>query len=846
MTPQTVTIIIANNLKAHTPAGSLLIYRMLTALNKQVSLVYTWLEIDNALAGSAQEYEFSYFFYHFSVEIGGRIGNGRGVDSAGIKTWRCPMAANKRFGELLSEGIVSVSRRHSKTIVAVEWEIAQVFGFASHHIVERWRRGYIPKVPEQIAYLVRYCVTHGRVDRSWASSLLTQVHYHGSEILLQDLFSASAQRAPRPPVYQNLPPRYGDFLGRAEEMKRLLHGLTSRWPIIAIEGMGGVGKTTLAIEAAHRCLPGPNLAIEQPFDAITWVSAKARPEQKLWLNEVLDTVARLLDYLYITQQPLAQKKAEVDKLLRTYRMLIMIDNFETIDDPDLETWMQDVPEPSKVLITSRHTQMRSVWPIHLRGLEEPQALALIRRHAQRLHLPALETTDDAALLPLVDVTEGNPKAIEMALGHVKYSGLRLDAVVDHLHTAHQTVNDIFSYLFAHTWDVLTEDAKHLLLVTPFFRETMSKEAIGAAAGLVGYRLDMAIRQLVEMSMLDVGDGSGKTGQRYSTHPLIRAFATGQLCERSAWESEARERWVAWYDDFLTLHDSNDEDWTAFAILDEEHENIISMIEWSLTDNPTVSLSILQRFWNFLYIRGYWQQCERYARQALERANIEGNVPARLWLASHLGWLLSERVGPAKDAIQQLHSVENEILSLGQPMLLGETYVLNYLGQAYLSLGDLEMAELYHTRCLDLARRNGNRRHALVARYYLALIQFRRGYLQEAQQGFSELLPEARDLAWERAEGYCAYHLARALSDLGQFEEAERCIGLATTIADRWNEPYLQGYVLFGRAHLLWKQKQHIDAHALALKALDIYQRLGARDLHDPAELVAQLEQELAL
>lgn len=88
------------------------------------------------------------------------------------------MVPNKRFGELLSEGIVSVSRRQSKTIVAVEWEIAQVFGFVLHHIVERWRCGYLPRDLEQIAYQVGYRVTHGRVHRSWASSLLIQAHYH--------------------------------------------------------------------------------------------------------------------------------------------------------------------------------------------------------------------------------------------------------------------------------------------------------------------------------------------------------------------------------------------------------------------------------------------------------------------------------------------------------------------------------------------------------------------------------------------------------------------------------------------------------------------------------------------
>src|SRR6266581_4946708 len=122
---------------------------------------------------------------------------------------RFPMGQNKRFGELLSEGIVSVSRRQSKTIVGVEWEIAQVFGFTSHHIVERWRRGYIPKDSDQVAYLARFCVANGRVDHSWASSLLTQARYHSSKALLEEIFHSPPQHTEMPVVYQNLPPHYG-------------------------------------------------------------------------------------------------------------------------------------------------------------------------------------------------------------------------------------------------------------------------------------------------------------------------------------------------------------------------------------------------------------------------------------------------------------------------------------------------------------------------------------------------------------------------------------------------------------------------------------------------------------
>ena len=83
------------------------------------------------------------------------------------------MTVNQRFGDLLTEGIISIAKRQRKTVAAVEREIAQALGFTSQHIVERWRRGYVPKEPEQVAFLVRSCFSRGRVDQSWASSLLT-------------------------------------------------------------------------------------------------------------------------------------------------------------------------------------------------------------------------------------------------------------------------------------------------------------------------------------------------------------------------------------------------------------------------------------------------------------------------------------------------------------------------------------------------------------------------------------------------------------------------------------------------------------------------------------------------
>lgn len=747
------------------------------------------------------------------------------------------MAHNKRFGELLSEGIGSIARRQKKGVAAVQQEIAEALGY-THHNVQRWRRGHLPDEPDQVAFLARYSVNQGRVNRDWVQSLLIQARYSDRDTLLQELFPEQPQRLETPRIYQNLPPRYGDFLGREADMARVLEGLASRWPLISIEGLGGMGKTTLAIEAARRCLSDNEAGLDLPFEAVVWVSAKDRPEQKHWLNDVLDVVARVLDYPYITQLPAEQKPVEVDSLLRTRRTLVIVDNFETIEDVELEHWMHQVPEPSKVLLTSRYAQLRSVWAIHLRGLVEPEALELIRRHVQRLGLRTIETADEDVLLPLTRVVEGNPRAIEMALGYVKYGGLSLVEVVDHLYTASQSVGDIFDDLFARVWEALTEDARQMLLVVPFFVDTASKEALGAAAELKGYHLDTALGQLLEMSLLDIKEELG-TQPRYHAHPLTRAFARNKLGEMPDWEQEAQERWVAWYTDFLIQH--SEEDWPAFSVLDTEHENILAVIVWTLRKQHPKAPNLVQLFWHFLYVRGHWGQCETYTHQALEQAITQKVTYLRLWLASHLGWLFTEQHRNV-EAKKWLHQVEKDIQALKQPDWLEETRVLNYLGQLYLNQNDLDRADAYQTQFLALAEQRGDHRNILVAHYYLAMTSFRRGRLEETERRYRSLVTEVQKIGWERGEGYCAYRLAEVLIHLARLEDAEYWLYHVDEFANRWQEPLLRAHILFGRACLQRGHKQPMEALVTAQAALDLYQRLGMRrEKQKVMEIIQQLE-----
>jgi LuxR family glucitol operon transcriptional activator len=149
--------------------------------------------------------------------------------------------------------------------------------------------------------------------------------------------------SPVPVIPSNLPPR-GEFIGREREKARVWEALTSRWPLTCIDGIGGIGKTALALEVAGECLQASRSKIltdDIPtFDGFVWATAKDR---ELVLSDVLDAVARTLDYPGITQQPLEQKEESVRKLLQEKRYLLIVDNFETVTDEAVRAFLLRLP-----------------------------------------------------------------------------------------------------------------------------------------------------------------------------------------------------------------------------------------------------------------------------------------------------------------------------------------------------------------------------------------------------------------------------------------------------------------------------------------------------------------------
>jgi hypothetical protein len=146
------------------------------------------------------------------------------------------------------------------------------------------------------------------------------------------------------PVVANLPPRNPNFTGRADLLDQLHQRLHPGQATAVVQvqaqtlhGMGGVGKTQLAIEYAHRHAGG--------HDLIWWVAA----EQPVAIPGQLVTLARRLG---LPEHP---DQAETigalwDALRQRDRWLLIFDNAE--DPADLRPWWP--PDSGRVLVTSRN------------------------------------------------------------------------------------------------------------------------------------------------------------------------------------------------------------------------------------------------------------------------------------------------------------------------------------------------------------------------------------------------------------------------------------------------------------------------------------------------------------
>jgi hypothetical protein len=128
-----------------------------------------------------------------------------------------------------------------------------------------------------------------------------------------------------------------------------------------------------------------------------------------------------------------------DLLSGPLRILLVIDNLETLDDERVTAFLRELPQPCKAIVTSRH-RIDVAYSIRLQGLPTDEARALISQESARrnVHL------DEPQVAELIRKTAGIPLAIQWSIG-LMAMGHAIESVLARLGSGH---SDIAHFCFA--------------------------------------------------------------------------------------------------------------------------------------------------------------------------------------------------------------------------------------------------------------------------------------------------------------------------------------------------------------------------------------------------------------
>jgi LuxR family glucitol operon transcriptional activator len=724
---------------------------------------------------------------------------------------------NPEFGHLLTGAINSIAAYEAKTAAAVEAELGEKLAVAPSTI-QRYKAGQLPPESHMIECLAEEAIRRGYLNREWLARFLRAARYPTPSAIIEGLFPSYPKTEPKH-IYQNLPaPTYNQFVMRTQAYTDVIDGLRQRSAVVLITSLGGMGKTSLAREVAAHCLAG-DCALPN-FEAVVWVSDKGR-EGATNLSVVLDETARTLDYPGFTSLPFDDKRYEVEQLLRRQRVLLVVDNFETITDSALLSWLLRLPEPSKALVTSReyHAEFRSSWPVDLRGMSQPEADEFVQNQLRFLKMDYL-VESPAELAPICEVTGGNPKAIMLALGYLKHGQHPLAEVIDEIYAGR---GNLFDDLFARSWQLLDDAARRVLMTMTLFPVSASQSAVSEVAGVQGFSFGRAAERLGELSLLDSSRPNIQSAPRYSLHPLVRAFASARLQEHSGFEQEARQRWVALCQQWAQEARQAVYDLTRLKIIEKEEATIEAGIQWCYENDFYPEINQLSDGIGYYYhVRGMWDKKLVIHLLAAEIAHHHNDRLEEISALSRHVQVLS-RQSNWKEADRYRPRIQ-ELLAEGpipNENLVDHLSTESFYWLAQENIAKIEQIWQEHQHLAKAA--NGH-----MVRSWLADCLIAQRRWDEARALLQISLQEVTDLHIQRGVIAISVKLTGIALEQGNLEEAAATLETIRHITseeqDRQYLPFIQSY----SARLSTLQGDLPAAKAAYTQAIDLFERLGMR------------------
>ena len=446
----------------------------------------------------------------------------------------------RKFGQLLTEAILRIkSLNADKNIEMIQFELGEALGRSGRSAIYYWRDEHIPEKEEDIEKLAREIIKRSDLERAWLEEFLKSAGYRNRKELCDELFSSNALDGPSA-SFSPLPGRtYKQLIGRDKLLFEILSALheSDRYRIVTIDGMGGIGKSALALEIANKCMGDPF------FESVVWIGAATENESSpLTFDSIINAIAAKLGLQAFTNLSAKKKKEQIDALLHTKRILLVVDNLDIakVSQSQVIIDLQPILGYSKALLTSRQRFSGDVFPIHLIGLDTDSSKSFIVQEGGARNISHINTLNDSEYMQVIETTGGSPLAMKLVVGQIGH--LPLNIVLAHLRKVKPLQSNLdedeyisfYKFIFLRSWDLLSESGKNFVLVMARFPpETGGRwEAIKEISHANDDILSRNVDELWRLAFIEVGEISGLESARYYLHTLTKNFVLSDIVKLS--------------------------------------------------------------------------------------------------------------------------------------------------------------------------------------------------------------------------------------------------------------------------------------------------------------------------
>lgn len=623
----------------------------------------------------------------------------------------------------------------------------------------------------------------------------------------------------------NLPTPLTSLVGREQELDDIAELLRAH-RLVTLTGIGGAGKTRLALEAATG-------QIGAWTGGVWLVDLTAHTDPRTTPNAVGGVLG-------VRERPDVSATEGLVELLRDQELLVVLDNCEHLASAcaELLTELLRASPSVRVLATSR-IPLGTVGevdyavaplPTPADGLPSDEVarfasvrLFLERGRAHRRDLAA-SATDITTVGRICRELDGLPLAIELAASRAKSLSVddiagRLDDRLRFLRSSrplaaprHQTLRATMDW----SYELLGPSERELLAALSVFAGGFSLDSVAAICA-DGDRssVEDVLSGLVGASLVVAGVRDG--AMRYRILETIREYAWERLAASGRLDQLQRSHAAH----FLEIAEGARTEapagkHEALELLDRERDNLDAAMQRALAATSDLAVPLAAALWRYWLVRGFRRQglerleqalalpaeptppraialagaallarlvgdytrAEQLAREGAALAGVVG-VPRALMVSLNVLTTLAARGGDFAGA--RSHCDESVAVARATGEVRMEALALFILAEGLLHGGRHEDVRDVGARALDLARTTGDTEviSLVLARLGMAAAHQRR--LDEATGHLDEALEHARALGFPETAAWCCEGLALVAAEEGEPVRAARLLGAGETL-----------------------------------------------------------------